>query len=112
MLLISDAALLLCDHTTGIVQHAPSQRWVTIEGRPLLVQPDPVGWTITGCPNYGAGLTACLATLQVTDGHSSLLRVDGRAVCLDSVTGRTNGSPGVFNYKVKNAGQRFVGSDA
>jgi hypothetical protein len=52
----------------------------------------------------------CLTTLAVNKGYSDLLRIDGRAVCLDTVTGRTDGTPpGVVDYVVATPGQPFVG---
>ena len=45
------------------------------------------------------------------EGYSDLLRIDGHRVCLDPVTGRTDGVPAIFHYLVRDPGQRLVGSD-
>jgi hypothetical protein len=49
--------------------------------------------------------------LRVEAGYSDFLRIDGHRVCLDPVTGRTNGVPPIFHYLVRDPGQRLVGSD-
>ena len=47
----------------GRVAVAPSQRWVTVEGVPVLVHPDPEGKGIGGCPNSAAG-KVCTSTID------------------------------------------------
>jgi hypothetical protein len=43
------------------------------------------------------------------EGYSSFVRINGRAVCLDTVTGFTDGTPpGVVKYIVRHPGQKFV----
>jgi hypothetical protein len=106
-------AILPCDHVSGLVQLVATQDWVTVERRPLLLRPDPQGRTIVGCPNYGATIKPCVATLPVESGYSCFVRVDGRALCLDAVTGTTDGTPpGMVKYKVRAAGQSLLGADA
>jgi len=57
----------------------------------------------------GVGIRPCLTTLKVTAGYSNLIRIAGRRVCLDTITGLTDGTPpGLVKYKVNNAGQPFV----
>jgi hypothetical protein len=109
MLLLNENALLLCQHVVGRVQIAASQSLVRAAGGRVLVRPDPQGRAIAGCPNAAPGQKACLNTLPVLEGYSTFVRIEGRAVCLDSVTGLTDGvPPGLFRYQVKNAGQRLV----
>ena len=74
----------------------------------MLVQPDPVGRPLVGCPNINVGILPCLLTLNVREGYSNFVRIDGHPVCLKSVRGLTNGSPGIHEYKVESAGQNFV----
>jgi hypothetical protein len=106
---ITQDALVRCDHVMGIVQIVPSQNWVTIESRAVLVAKDPEGRPIAGCPNAAPPMRPCLTTLVVREGYSDLLRIDGRAVCLDTITGRTDGSPpGVVDYTVASPGQILV----
>lgn len=107
-------ALLLCDHG-GKVSIGARQSWVTIAGRPVLVATDPEGCSISGCPNTNPllGLKLCTRTLPVTGGYSSFVRIDGRAVCLDTVTGLTDGTPpGVVTYTVKHPGQALARSNS
>ncbi len=111
---LTEDALLLCDHG-GQVHLEMHQSWVTIDRRRVLVATDPESRSISGCPNRNVflALVPCTTTLRVTAGYSSFLRIDGRRVCLDTVTGLTNGSPpGIVKYTVKNPGQTLVGSDA
>lgn len=109
MFFLTEDAVVVCKHELGIVKNVPSQRWVKIGKRPVLVEIDPEGRTIAGCPNYGVGIKPCVTTLKVQKGYSDWIRVDGRRVCLDTVTGLTDGTPpGTVKYKVNDAGQPFV----
>jgi hypothetical protein len=110
MLIITVDAVIVCDHQNGKVKLEASQKLVTISGRPVLVEKDPEGRPISGCPNYGLGIRPCLNTLPVKEGYSDLLRVEGRRVCLDMVRGLTDGTPqGLVEYKVRSAGQDYIG---
>jgi hypothetical protein len=109
MFFITEDAVVVCKHEVGIVKNVPSQNWVTIASRRVLVEIDPEGRTITGCPNMGVGIRPCLTTLKVTAGYSDLIRIEGKRLCLDTITGLTDGTPpGLVKYKVNNAGQPFV----
>ena len=109
MLFITEDAVLVCDHKLGKISNAPSQDWFTIKQRRVLVENDPEGRSISHCPNVGAAIKPCLHTLVVKEGYSDLVRVDGHRVCLDTVKGLTDGTPpGMVNYKVSEAGQKFV----
>jgi hypothetical protein len=106
-------AVLVCDHVSGIVGLAASQTWATVGGRPILVDSDPEGRPISGCPNYGAAIKPCVTTLAVKQGYSSFVRIGGRRVCLDSVKGLTDGTPpGIVNYGVRSPGQPLVRATA
>lgn len=109
MYLLTEDALIVCTHEAGTVQLAAGQTLLTIGGRKILVEVDPQNCTITGCPNVGPGIKACLKTLAVKEGYSELLRIDGKRVCLDTVTGFTDGTPpGTVKYKVNKPGQNLV----
>lgn len=109
MRLITEDAVLICDHQLGIVQNQPTQKLVTVKGRRILVETNPEGRSIKGCPNIGLTIKPCNTTLRVQQGYSSLLRIDGRRICLDTVTGLTDGTPpGAVNYKVRSPGQTLV----
>lgn len=106
---ITEDAQVQCTHQLGKVTNLPSQDLVTVQARRVLVQPDPVGRTIAGCPNIGVGIKPCTATLVVQRGYSEWIRIDGQAVCLDSVTGFTDGTPpGVVKYEVAAPGQTWI----
>ncbi|MBI5667948.1 MAG: hypothetical protein HZC41_08050 [Chloroflexi bacterium] len=109
MKILTQDALVVCEHELGVVKNNPTQSLVTIERRKVLVEIDPEGRQIGGCPNYGITIKPCLTTLKVQVGYSDLIRIEGRRVCLDTVTGFTDGTPpGLIHYKVNNAGQHFV----
>src|SRR5512140_3275238 len=108
MLWVTLDALMQCAHL-GKVGLIASQSWVTIDGRPVLVQADPEGRPISGCPNIGPTIKPCTTTLAVKVGYSSLIRIGGRPVCLDSLKGLTDGTPpGVVEYKANTPGQTLV----
>jgi hypothetical protein len=112
MKLLTEDALLVCAHELGTVQIKWTQDLVTVEQRKVLVEPDPESRPIVGCPNIGATIKPCQHTLRVREGYSDLLRIDGRRVCLDTVTGLTDGTPpGTVEYKVRAPGQHFVSEE-
>jgi hypothetical protein len=112
MKVLSEKALLVCDHELGHVQIGARQSLVRIRGDRVLVDNDPETKTIKGCPNTNplTGILPCRTTLKVESGYSGLVKIDGRRVCLDTVTGRTDGVPPQFHYKVRNPGQQLVAS--
>ncbi len=112
MMFLTEDAGLFCKHGPGHVSNRPSQKLVTVEGRRVLVEKDPEGCSIAGCPSV-VPFKPCLLTLPVMKGYSSFLRVDGKRVCLDTVTGLTDGTPpGVVMYLVRTPGQSFVSEQA
>lgn len=108
MLVLTEDAGVFCKHGPGKVSNRPTQSLVTIEDRQILVEPDPVGRPISGCPST-VPFKPCLTTLIVQKGYSSFIRIQDRRICLDTVTGYTDGTPpGVVMYVVRYAGQNFV----
>jgi hypothetical protein len=113
MRFLTETALLVCDHELGHVRLAPRQRLVRIDGQRVLVDDDPEWRPIKGCPNTSplVGILPCRTTQRVEAGYSDLLRIDGNRVCLDPVTGPTDGVPPIFHYLVRDPGQGLVGSN-
>jgi hypothetical protein len=112
MMLLTQDAVLVCQHL-GSVAVTTSQSLVTIGHRIVLVEPDPQGRKIDRCPMRGLNVKECSQTLAVEKGYSTLLRIDGHRICLDSVTGKTNGTaPGLINYVVRHPGQDIVSEAA
>jgi hypothetical protein len=108
MKVLADGAFLACAHrTTSRVKNAPSQHWVTINGISILVEPDPVPWAITGCPNIVPGQKPCTSTIKNVTGYSTFVTVDGHPICLDTIKGLTDGLPQV-DYLVVTPGQDLV----
>lgn len=104
-------SVVKCDHD-GRVRNEASQKWVTIEGVPVLVETDPEGRNIVACPNYGPVVKPCAKTLKVRVGYSDLVRIDGERVVLSSLDGLTDGTPpGLVHYTLRDARQLFVRAD-
>jgi hypothetical protein len=110
MLILTEDAFIGCaDEPPGRVGLSPLQDWVTINGRKVLVETDLEGRPISNCPNIGIGIKPCTTTLRVEHGYSEFVRVDGHRMCLDTVIGKTDGTPpGVVTYYVRKPGQEFV----
>jgi hypothetical protein len=107
MLVLTEDAKLFCKHS-GKVSIAATQALVMIGGRKVLVERDPEGRSISLCP-VTLPLKPCLTTLVVQKGYSEFIRVEDHRLCLDTVTGFTDGTPpGVVMYVVREAGQTFV----
>lgn len=112
MLLITEDAVVKCEHA-GVVKNTTSQSFVTVEGRLLQIEPNPMSRTIGGCPNYGPTIKPCTSTLVVRGGYSTFIRISNHAVCLDTVWGLTDGTPpGAVKYQVAAPGQNFVSGAA
>jgi hypothetical protein len=109
MKLLTEDAVLICNHVLGTVDVLPTQDLVTVEGRRVLVEVNPQGRPISKCPNVGATIKPCQITLPVQKGYSAWIRIDGSRVCLDTVTGLTDGTPpGTVHYRVLTPGQELV----
>lgn len=109
MKLLTEDALLVCNHEIGKIDIVATQSLVTIGKRRILVDDDPENRPISRCPNIGATIRPCLHSLRVQEGYSDWIRVEGKPVCLDTVTGLTDGTPpGIVIYKVNDPGQNLV----
>lgn len=104
---LTEDAILLCKHG-GRVANEPAQHLVTIARRRVLVENDPEGRKISSCPYRSVTIKPCLRTLKVQTGYSELVRVDGKRVCLDTITGPTEGTPPGNAYHVTGPGQDLV----
>lgn len=109
MFLLTEDAKLVCDHRLGKIKIEPTQDLVRVNQRRVLVEPDPEGRSISGCPNFGPTIKPCTKTLKLKEGYADFIRVEGKRVCLDSVNGLTDGTlPGTVNYVVAEPGQNLV----
>jgi hypothetical protein len=108
---VTQLARVLCGHD-GRVANRASQPWVTVAGVPVLVDADPQGRTVSGCPNSGPTMKPCTTTLAVAVGYSEWLRVDGHRIVLSHLDGLTDGTvPGTVHYTVRDPGQDTVRAD-
>lgn len=110
MLWLTEDANLICSHQTGyITGFSPSQSWVTVSNRRVLIDPDTIGRSIAICPNLPPLGKPCTKTLGVSTGHSGLIKIDGRGVCMDNLIGPVDApSP---PYSVRTPGQTLVVTD-
>ena len=109
MKILTEDAVLVCNHILGTVKNQPSQDLVTIQARKVLVEHDPEGRSISACPNVGITIKPCQLTLKVDVGYSDWIRIDGRRICLDTIDGLTDGTPpGTVHYKVRAPGQDYI----
>jgi hypothetical protein len=109
MQVMTEDAIVLCTHQLGNVTNQPSQKLVTIDGRSVLVDNDPESRSIRLCPNIGVTMKPCTTTLKVVAGYSTFVKIDGKAACLQTVTGLTDGTPpGIVQYQVRYAGQKLL----
>lgn len=103
-------SVVKCGHRGKLVLEA-RQEWVRI-GVPVLVDDDPEGREINGCPNSGPNIKRCGRSLRVKTGYSEWIRVDERAVVLSHLDGFTDGTPpGAVHYNVTDPRQDLVRAD-
>ncbi len=106
---LTQDAVLVCQHQTGRVNLGQAQDLVTVNGRTVLVENDPEFRPITGCSNIGATIKPCTLTLKAMAGYSAFIRINGRRVALDTITGLTEGTPpSTIKYQVRSPGQELV----
>lgn len=104
-------SVIKCAHK-GRIENVNQQDWVRIDV-PVLVDNDPEGRDIDGCPNSGPNIKKCGKTLKVATGYSEWIRIDGHAVVLSHLDGLTDGTlPGTVHYNVEDPKQEFVRADA
>jgi len=109
MLVLTEDAVLKCPHPPGHASMIPTQRLVTINGRRVLVEPNPEKCAIHSCPYRSITILPCSLTYEALAGYSELLWIQGQRVCLDTVEGLTEGTPPRFwKYTVAEPGQAFV----
>jgi len=101
---------LRCAHRLGHAGAPSSQVLVRVNGRRVLVDPDPQGRPISNCPNIGVGIKPCTNTLPVLHGKSGFVRINGSKVVRADLSGLTDGTPpGSVTYSVLTPGQNLVG---
>jgi hypothetical protein len=107
MRILTSEANILCTHLAP-VKIDPVQTYVTIDGNPVVVKPDPEHKSIDRCPFTGVGIKKCTNTLVAQKGLSPFMTVaikDGTRtvqspVCLDTLEGMTDGVPPVAKFLV------------
>jgi len=106
--ILPDGSIVKCGHG-GIVANRASQTFVKVQGMPVLIEDDPVGRSISNCPNVGIGRKPCTTTRAVRTGYSGFVSINGHPVCLDTLVGVTDGvDVQIVLYTVINAEQTLV----
>lgn len=113
MKILTEEASLVCVHR-GVVRLRTSQTLVRVDNEIVLVDPDPEGRDIDRCPNRTlTGIRPCLNTLKVQSGYSTFVRIDGHRICLETISGLTDGTPpGLVKYLVRDPGQTLVSASS
>jgi hypothetical protein len=104
---ITEDARLECEHG-GVLENKPSQDVLRIDARRVLVAKDPETRHIHNCPFITPTTRPCITSLMVGTGYSTLVAVDGHAVCLSSLSGVTDGTPPGAQYRVNEPGEIWV----
>jgi hypothetical protein len=115
-LVLTDASAVSCDHPPsggGALTLEPAALGAfSVEGNTVLS--GSLGATVIkpGCGQSppSSSTTPCLQTLSQTSGTSTVLKVEGKAVLLETAKGDTNGKPDA-KWSVKNAGQTLLKAD-
>jgi hypothetical protein len=108
---LTEGSAIKCGHQ-GTVQPAASQQKLKVGGKAVLVLGDLVGSSVSSCstptvvPPPPPPTQPCRKTAAMSSGTSTKLKVDGKAVLLDTASGMTNGlDPGPGTWKVESAAQ-------
>lgn len=105
---LTTRAVFSCSHPPGKADASPhEQNFVRIEGAHVLVGDDPGGLSVSLCALVPPNNKPCDRTLDPGAGHSAWIRIEGTPVCLDRITGPTNGVP-PGAYVVVAPGQNLV----
>ena len=107
MLWLTEDANLICAHQSGAVtSFSPSQSYVTVSNRRVLIAPDTIGRSIASCPMVPPLGKPCTTTLSVITGYSALIKINSQPVCMDNLTGTVDAP--APPYTVRLPGQQLV----
>lgn len=94
---LTETAQIACAHM-GKVQAVAGQVKLKVQGSRALVSGDLAGKPVAGCatpPNPNTSTVPCLSTTSAgAQGVSTKLKVNGRGVLLESISGQTSGTVG------------------
>ena len=110
-LVLTEKSSLVCANQ-GAVQLTATQSKLTVAGAKVLVTGDLSGKPISRCmtvTNNTTGTVQCMTIVSAVGGVSAKLKVAGKGVLLNTITGTTDGIvpplPGIQTWSVQNAGQ-------
>jgi hypothetical protein len=89
---LTAGSVVQCSHNGRLIISA-SQRLLTVDGQPVLVQSDLLAGSFTPCANNGGGRKPCLKVASIGAGLSSTLSVGGAPVVLADASGITDSTP-------------------
>src|SRR5262245_8118920 len=93
---LTESSTLRCEHS-GTVQLVPTQSRLTVNGSKVLVDGDLNGALISGCltvPDPNTSTVKCLSVRSAEGGVAGKLKVNGKGVLLEEVSGKTSGTVG------------------
>lgn len=113
---LTKKGVVRCSHRGplgGRVSVHVTQRFVRIAGGAVNIASNTLNCSINdlSCSiitDVTKGIFACKKTITVDGGYSKFITIEGKAVCLDHITGKTLSNPAGGMYNVRNPGQRFV----
>lgn len=106
--IVTANATILCAHG-GRVTLIPRQTQVSVQGAPVMCEPDLVGAPIVGCPQVSPTTKPCTTVVSTIPGPSTSLKVmvSGRPAYVATLNGLTDGVP-PGTLMVVNPGQTVV----
>jgi hypothetical protein len=110
-LVLTDKSSLTCANH-GTVQLTATQSKLTVAGAKVVVTGDLTGALISNCitvTDATKGTKQCMMIISAQGGVSAKLKVAGKGVLLDGITGTTDGivppAPGIQTWSVQSSGQ-------
>jgi len=112
-LVLTEKSSLVCANQ-GAVQLTATQSKLTVAGAKVLVTGDLANAPISRCTtvtNTITGAKQCMMIVSAQGGVSTKLKVAGKGVLLDTISGTTDGvvvpppPPGIQTWSVQSAGQ-------
>jgi len=113
---LTHKGVLRCSHRGplgGKVSVHVTQHFVRIGGGKVNIEGDTDKCNVSSLScailkDPSKGLFPCNKTVAETGGYSRFVTIEGRKICMDSVTGKTISNPAGGTYSVRNPGQHFV----
>lgn len=90
---LTESSTLGCGHLTGSIALHAGQSKLTVGGSKVLVDGDLNGASVSGCGTTPSSTTSKCTTFTPAGGVAQKLKVGGKGVLLETLTGVTSGVP-------------------